>query len=129
MTTQSTSNAKHTTKTSVEVYTSDSSSYYGAPVNHQHSSRHRTDKKYRARSASHHRSHKTHSPHSTSDDYVPPIRSNYQSKNHTYEQVDESQRLPLNPIYSPPPVHYDKLKHHNHIDSLRNNNYHPIHRH
>ena len=81
----------------------------------------------RCRSVSHHKSRNTHSPDSTSEDYITPFRSNYPRKENTYAQVDDPRTS--TPIYSPPPVHYDKFRHTVDIEALRNVNYHPMHRH
>ena len=100
---------------------SDSSSSSGAPR------RNRVDRHRRCRSVSYHRSRHDRSPDSTSEDYVQPLRSNYPRKVNTYAEVDDPRTS--TPIYSPPPVHYDKLHHTVNIDAIRNINYHPMHRH
>ena len=111
---------------SLDIYTSDSSSSNGIPRASK-SFRTRADKHRRCRSVSHHKSRSTRSPDSTSDDYIPPFRSNYPRKENTYAQVDDPRTS--TPIYSSPPVHYDKVRHTVDIEALRNVNYHPMHRH
>ena len=115
-----------TTTISHETYTSDSSSSYGAENAPQHHTRPRHAKHHRSRSVGHHKSCRTNSSNSTSDDYITPVRSNYPPKEHAYEQVDGPRSS--TPIYSPPPVHYDKLNHNINIHDMRNTNYHPMHR-
>ena len=120
-------NVKKTTscENSVEIYMSDNSSPNG---NHHVSRpiRHYADKNRRYRSVSHHKSYRTPSPESNSDDYISPLRSNYPRKENTYAHVDEPRTS--TPIYSPPPIHYDKLHHNIDMNHLRNANYHPMHR-
>ena len=110
---------------SVEIYMSDSSSSNGAP-HASKSPRSYADKNRRYRSVSHHRPHRTASLESVSDDYVTPFRSNYPRKENTYAHVDEPRTS--TPLYSPPPVHYDRLRHTIDMKNLRNANYHPMHR-